>query len=48
MEKITARTKLETNGYKVVAFMQGGYIATKGQRSYKADTLNGLIEKIFG
>ena len=48
MTKKDARAKLEKNGYKVVGSMQGGYIATKGQRSYKADSLNGLIEKIFG
>lgn len=42
-----ARTKLENHGYKVVGSMQGGYIATKSQRSYKAHTVNGLIQKIF-
>ena len=48
MTRKAARAKLENNGYKVVGSMQGGYIATKGQRSYKADTRNGLIQKIFG
>jgi|LakMenEpi03Aug12_release.lakeMendotaPanAssembly.Ray.scaffolds.fasta_scaffold724126_1 hypothetical protein len=47
MTRKAARTKLESNGYKIAGSMQGGYIATKGQRSYKAETLNGLINKIF-
>ena len=48
MTKKDARAKLENKGYKVLGSLQGGYIATKGQRTYKADTLNGLIKKIFG
>ena len=48
MKKEDARSKLENKGYKVVALMQGGYIAKKGSRLYKAETLNGLIKIIFG
>ena len=45
MTKKDARTKLENSGYKVTGSMQGGYLATKGQRTIKAETLNGLIKK---
>lgn len=47
MTKQGARLKLLKSGYVVVGSMQGGYIATKGSRSYKAETLNGLVKKIF-
>ena len=47
MTKKAARNKLEKHGYKVITLMQGGYIAKKFQRSYKADTLNGLVKIIF-
>lgn len=47
MTKQAARSKLEKRGYKVIALMQGGYIAKKHQRSYKSETLNGLIKQIF-
>ena len=47
MTKKDARAKLEKHGYKIISTMQGNVIATKGQRTYKAETLNGLIKKIF-
>ena len=46
MTKDDCRKKLESHGYKVVRTSQG-YLATKGQRTYKAETLNGLVKKIF-
>jgi len=39
--------KLIKQGYKVTSLMQGGYIATKGQRSYKSNSINGLLKLIF-
>ena len=48
MTKKAAMEKLKINGYCVHAFMQGGYIAKKNGRSYKADTLNELVNMIFG
>lgn len=42
-----ARQKLTNAGYSITASMQGGYIATKGQRTYKSNSINGLIKLIF-
>ena len=47
MTKKAAINKLEKYGYKVITLIQGGYIAKKFQRTYKSDTLNGLIKIIF-
>lgn len=47
MTKKAARNKLEKQGYEIITLMQGGYMAKKFQRTYKADTLNGLIKIIF-
>jgi hypothetical protein len=47
MSKTQARAKLERNGYKVITCMSGNYIAQKGQRTYMAQSLNGLIKLIF-
>lgn len=41
------RTKIESKGYKVSTLMQGGYIAKKGQQTYKADTITELARIIF-
>jgi len=41
------RTQLEKKGYKVSTLMQGGYIAKKGQQTYKADTITKLHNIIF-
>jgi len=46
MTKTAARTKLDNLGYKIVTCMSGGYIATKGQRTYTSSTLNGLVKII--
>ena len=42
------RQQLVDAGYKVTALMQGGYMASKGQRTYKAETIEGLHEQILG
>ena len=42
-----ARKKLEANGYKVVSVINGGYMAIKGQRTYSAYSIGGLINQIF-
>lgn len=47
MKTSTAKLKLEKNGYKVITCMQGGYIAKKNNVTVMADTINGLIKKIF-
>jgi hypothetical protein len=47
MTKNAAMTKLIANGYKVTWLYQGGCIASKRGISYKAETINGLINIIF-
>ncbi len=47
MTKQTAITKLENAGYRVVFTTSGNVIATKGQRSYTAASVNGLVKQIF-
>ncbi len=47
MKKQSAIAKLENNGYKVTFVMNGKVIATKGQRSYTANSVNGLVKQIF-
>jgi hypothetical protein len=48
MTKKRAQQKLEKAGYKVVFSMNtGNVIASKGQRTYKSESLNGLIKQIF-
>jgi len=47
MTKEAAQKKLEKAGYTVLFCMSGAIIARKGQRSYQADSLNGLIKQIF-
>ncbi len=46
MTQNDARKKLEKAGYKVV-YSGRGYMATKALRTFRADTLNGLVNKIF-
>jgi uncharacterized protein YaaQ len=41
------RTQLEKKGYKVTTLMQGGYIAKKGQQTYKADSITELYNILF-
>jgi biotin operon repressor len=41
------RTQLEKKGYKVSSLMQGGYIAKKGQQTYKAETIAKLYNILF-
>lgn len=41
------RSKIESKGYKVSTLMQGGYIAKKGQQTYKADSITNLYNQIF-
>jgi biotin operon repressor len=41
------RTHLEKKGYKVSSLMQGGYIAKKGQQTYKAETIAELYNILF-
>ena len=40
-------TKLEKNGYKVTFTMTGNVIASKGNQSYSANSLNALKTKLF-
>lgn len=47
MKKSTAIEKLEKAGYKVISCMDGGYIAKKNNVSISANSINGLIKKIF-
>jgi biotin operon repressor len=47
MTKQQLRTQLENKGYKVSTLMQGGYIAKKGQQTYKAATITELARIIF-
>jgi len=47
MTKANAIKKLNANGYKVTTTMTGSVIATKGQQSYVATSLNSLIKKLF-
>lgn len=47
MTKELIRKRLERAGWKVTHDMCGMYIAHKCNRTYKADTLNGLYKQIF-
>ena len=47
MTKDECRKKLKNAGYSVSHNTSGSYFAVKGQRTYKADSLNGLVNKIF-
>jgi biotin operon repressor len=47
MTKEAARKKLEKNGYKIISILNGGYIAQKNSRTYIAETINGLLKKVF-
>jgi hypothetical protein len=47
MTKAAAKKKLERKGYEITFCMSGAIIARKGQRSYQANSLNGLIKQIF-
>jgi hypothetical protein len=47
MKKQTAIAKLEKAGYRVTFTTSGNVIATKGQRSYTAKSVNALINQIF-
>lgn len=47
MKKEQAIKKLENAGYKVTFSMQGKVIASKGQRRYAAESVNGLVKIIF-
>jgi hypothetical protein len=47
MTKTRMRKSLENNGYKVTLVMHRCYFATKGQQTYKADTITGLYKLIF-
>ena len=46
MTKEQARKKLKARGYSV-STTANGYIAKKGQKTYSAETLNGLCKKLF-
>ena len=47
MKKQTAIAKLEKAGYRITFTTSGNVIATKGQRSYTAESVNGLVKQIF-
>lgn len=47
MTKQSAIKKLEKKGYKVTFSMQGKVLASKGNNSYMANSVNGLLKKIF-
>lgn len=49
MKKINAQKKLEKAGYKLTYCIDGGIIAKPlfGGFSYQAETINGLVKKIF-
>jgi hypothetical protein len=47
MKKQTAIAKLENAGYRVTFTTSGNVIATKGQRSYTAKSVNALVNQIF-
>jgi hypothetical protein len=48
MKRETIFNKLIKQGYYVTHVIStGNYIATKGQRSYAADNLNQLYNKVF-
>jgi hypothetical protein len=48
MTTAAAINKLSKNGYKVVFNMSGSVVATKGQKTYREQSINKLIKKIFG
>ena len=41
------RKKFEREGYRLT-YCNGSYFAKKYQRTYKADSLNGLYKIVFG
>lgn len=47
MKKETILKQLQNKGFKVVHTFEGNYIATKGQQSYKAGSLNELYKLMF-
>ncbi len=47
MTQAAAVNKLKKAGYKVTFAVQGGVMATKGQNTYRAETINQLIKRIF-
>jgi len=47
MKKESILKRLQSKGFKVVHTFEGNYIATKGQQSYKAGSLNQLYKLIF-
>ena len=47
MTKQTAQQKLGTAGYRVVFTISGKVMATKGQRTYTAASINALVRQIF-
>jgi len=43
------KTQLESKGYKVAQVIStGNWIATKGSRSYQAESLQALFDRILG
>ena len=47
MKTEAIRTKLEKHGYKVTRCFSNKVLASKGQRTYVADSLNSLYKQIF-
>ena len=47
MKRITIENKLVKHGYTVVYTYEGNIMAYKGQRCYKANSLNALYKTIF-
>ena len=47
MTKKDAKKRLESKGYHLTYNASGTITATKGQKRYTTDSLNGLIKKIF-
>lgn len=44
---MTTKEKIERKGYKVTFFMNGGVLAEKGQKSYKAENITRLFNLLF-
>ena len=47
MKRTTIENKLVKHGYTVVYTYEGNIMAYKGNRTYKAPTLNALYKTIF-
>lgn len=47
MKTEAIKTKLEKQGYKVTRCFSNKVLATKGQRTYAADSFNSLYKQIF-